>query len=126
MFKEVIGKFLQACQEDNVLKEFASRRSMGLHFMITDKELEFLLAFQDGAVVTALGAPSDKTDMIVRMDVETFDGVMTGRINGAVAYMTGKLRFTGDTSKGMLLQRLIKDMVRLYTQARSEVADPLS
>jgi len=125
MFKDVLEKFLLACQDDSVLKEFASRRTIGLHFLISDKNQEFLLAFKNGAVVTAMGTPSEKADLIIRTTAETFDGMMTGRLDGATAYMTGKLRFTGDTTKGMTLQRLIKDMVRLYNQAHSQVADPL-
>jgi hypothetical protein len=47
-----------------------------------------------------------------------FDGVMSGQINATTAAMTGKIRYSGDTMKAMSLQRIQKDMTRLYSQAR--------
>ncbi len=37
--------------------------------------------------------------------------------------MSGKLSFTGDTIKAMSLQRIQKDLNRLYTEAAAEVED---
>ena len=37
--------------------------------------------------------------------------------------MSGKLSFTGDTIKAMSLQRIQKDLNRLYTEARAEVGN---
>jgi putative sterol carrier protein len=47
-----------------------------------------------------------------------FDGVMSGQIYGTSAAMTGKIRYSGDMMKAMSLQRIQKDMTRLYSQVR--------
>jgi putative sterol carrier protein len=52
------------------------------------------------------------------MTCAIFDGVMSGQIYGTSAAMTGKIRYSGDMMKAMSLQRIQKDMTRLYSQVR--------
>ena len=55
------------------------------------------------------------------MSADVLDGMFTGRINAARAAMSGKLTFDGDTRLAMNIQRIQKDLTRLYRLARSEV-----
>jgi autoinducer 2 (AI-2) kinase len=57
------------------------------------------------------------------MKADILDKLFTGRENGPKAAMSGKLSFIGDTIKAMSLQRIQKDLNRLYTEARAEVSD---
>jgi putative sterol carrier protein len=44
----------------------------------------------------------------------TFDGMMTGEVDGASAAMSGDMSFSGDMSAAMGLQALQEDMMRLW------------
>jgi putative sterol carrier protein len=55
------------------------------------------------------------------MKSDVLDGVMSGRTNAFTAAMSGKIQITGDLMKAATLQKALKDMVRIYTQAKSEV-----
>jgi autoinducer 2 (AI-2) kinase len=57
------------------------------------------------------------------MKADILDKLFTGRENGPKAAMSGKLSFIGDTIKAMSLQRIQKDLNRLYTEARAELED---
>jgi putative sterol carrier protein len=120
MDTNVISRFLSACEQDSILLEFAKNRQISLLFGLTDANLEFYLIFANGEVKTGLGAPPTNANLTLRMTADTFDGVMTGKINAASAAMSGRMRFSGDTNRGMALQRIMKDMNRLYIQARNE------
>lgn len=118
-FEQRIDAFLAACKQDAALREFARKRPLSLRFHITDHDLEFILVFKEGTVQAEKSSSGRRADLNVQTDVETFDGVMSGRVNGATAYMTGKLRFSGDTMKGMAVQKITKEMVRLWKAAEN-------
>jgi autoinducer 2 (AI-2) kinase len=54
------------------------------------------------------------------MKAEVLDGILTGRLSGVNAAMTGRLSFSGDTRLAMTLQRIARDLGRLYGLAREE------
>ena len=120
MLEEAIKQFLMLCQQDPVLVEFAQKRSISTQFVIPDRNLEFTLAFGDGEVKTHQGAPEQPVDFTVKMDEKTFTLVMTGKMDATTAAMSGRIQYKGNISKGMLLQRLIKDMIRLYIQVSTQ------
>jgi putative sterol carrier protein len=114
MLPEKLEKFLPACEGDAALQEFAQKRPMSLRFRITDQDLEFTLIFKEGKVRAGKGSLVYRPDLDVKTDEATFEGIMTGRVNGASAYMTGKLKFSGDTMKGMAMQKITKEMNRIW------------
>ena len=118
MFEQTVQRFLASCESDAAMQEFARKRAMSLRFRIADENLEFTLIFKDGIVRAAIGSLTDHPDLDVKTDAETFDGVMSGRVNGATAYMMGKLKFRGDTMKGMAMQKVAKEMIRLWQGAQ--------
>lgn len=117
MFIDIAKEFLALCQKDPKLTEFAQKRSISTQFVITDQNLEFNLAFIGGEVKTCLGAPEQPADFTVKMTEQTFQAIMTGKMDPMSAAMSGKVHYKGNTAKGMLLQNLFKDLIRLYTQA---------
>lgn len=118
MLNEIITKFLSACEGDSVLKDFGKKRPLTVQFEIPDQNLAFYISFIDGIVNTGLGQATPPAHMTLKMDETVFDGVMSGKINGVSAAMSGKLHYRGDTMRGMALQKIINDIIRLYNQSK--------
>ena len=83
-------------------------------------KLSFYTSFDQGAVRCGVGEPPEKPQVTLKMKADILDKLFTGRENGPKAAMSGKLSFTGDTIKGMSLQRIQKDLNRLYTETRAK------
>jgi putative sterol carrier protein len=64
------------------------------------------LSIADGAAEMALGEVTD-ADLEVTNDYATAVGISTGELNTQMAFMTGKLKVTGDMAKLMLNQHVI-------------------
>lgn len=103
------------------LREFSQGKHVLLYFILTDLGLTFYLNFQDGTVDAAPGDPPAPPDVTLKMSADTLDGLFTGRINATRAAMSGKISFSGDTSKAMAFQRIQKEMGSLYATAREAV-----
>lgn len=116
--------FLHLCEQDEALLAFAARRTITLHFQITDLKQEFILSFTGGKLIARMGAPEGKPEILVKLDSDTFHGVFNGEINPANAAIGGRLKFKGDTMKAVSLQKLIKDFVRLYKASLSAQVAP--
>lgn len=122
--ESILRAFLSASEGDEALRAFAAGRRFSMHYSLTDAGLDFHMLFDDGAVRAGLGAPPGPPDLALKMKAEVFDGMMTGRIKAMSAAMSGKLKFSGDTAKAMQMQRVQKDIMRLYSAARAQVGDP--
>ncbi|HEY6383671.1 MAG TPA: class II aldolase/adducin family protein, partial [Pseudolabrys sp.] len=85
--------------------------------------LSFYTSFDQGAVRCGVGDPPEKPQVTLKMKAPLLDKLFTGRENGPKAAMSGKLSFIGDTIKAMSLQRIQKDLNRLYGEARAEIRD---
>ena len=122
--EKILAEFLISSEKDPAFIGFAANRIFSMYYALTDANLDFNMVFENGAVKTGMGAPDGKPDLTLKMKAEIFDGMMIGRINAMGAAMSGKMKFTGDTGKAMQMQRIQKDMMRLYTDARNKVGDP--
>jgi putative sterol carrier protein len=76
------------------------------HSYLFDVEGEgkWLVVIQDGSVRVTEG-PGD-ADVTIATSSETFDNLAAGKQNPVAAYMTGKLKITGDTGAALKLQKL--------------------
>lgn len=117
MLEEIIQRFLSASEEDSALKDLAKKRSINLHYVISDAGIEFYMLFRGGEVRTGMGAPPNPGAFTLTMSEETFKGVMEGKIEGMSAALGGKLKFKGDPMKAMALQKINDDLNRLYLGA---------
>jgi sugar (pentulose or hexulose) kinase/phosphoglycerate dehydrogenase-like enzyme/ribulose-5-phosphate 4-epimerase/fuculose-1-phosphate aldolase/putative sterol carrier protein len=122
--QQILGEFLAQSEKDTAFVGFAANRIFSMDYVLTDANLEFNMVFENGLVKAGMGAPVGKPDLTLKMKAEIFDGMMTGKINAMGAAMSGKMKFTGDTGKAMQMQRIQKDMMRLYSEARQKVGDP--
>jgi putative sterol carrier protein len=116
MANEVLVKFWTLCAQDEALQTFAKRRKMSVFFRITDSGDQFHLVFADGAVTAGEGAPTPAADLTMSMSANTLNGLMTGKIHGESAVMSGAL-YVSDEWKAMDLQGILRDLTRLYKQA---------
>ena len=116
----VLRLFCEKARQDAALNAFAARHRVITHYTLTDLGLEFYLGFREGRVVAEVGAPPEPAEVRMKATAETLDGILTGRLSGTRAAMSGKLAFSGDVRVAMGLQRIQGDLVRLYTAAREE------
>ncbi len=123
-FERILCEFLTASETDAAFLAFAASRVFVMHYALTDASLEFHMIFDNGTVKAGMGAPPGKSDLTLKMKAEVFDGMMTGKINAMSAAMSGKMKFSGDTGKAMQMQRVQKDIMRLYSRARQRIGDP--
>ncbi|HWB21763.1 MAG TPA: SCP2 sterol-binding domain-containing protein [Gaiellaceae bacterium] len=73
-------------------------------FKVTD-EGEWLVEVRDGVVTVSDGAGQD-ADVTIEVSSAVFDKIASGQQNPATAYMTGKLKISGDMSVALKLQKL--------------------
>jgi autoinducer 2 (AI-2) kinase len=118
--EEILRRFCEKAVADPALREFAARRRVMTRYTMTDLGLEFYIGFQDGQVVAGLGAPLIPAQVWMKATAEVLDGILTGRISGQKAAMSGKLSFSGDVRTAIGVQRIQGDLIRLYTAAREE------
>lgn len=117
----ILSRFCEKAVTDPALVAFAAKRRVFSHYTVTDLGLEFYVGFQDGRVLAGLGAPPAPAEVRMKATAAVLDEILTGRLSGNKAAMSGKLSFSGDVRTAMGLQRIQGDMVRLYTAAREEM-----
>jgi autoinducer 2 (AI-2) kinase len=119
--ERVLDLFLERARLDDALLKYAANRDLSSHYIASDLGPQFFLWFRDGAVQAGLGPPPERAHVRLKAKAEILDGILTGRVNGNRAAMTGKLSFSGDVRLAMGMQRIQKDLIRLYTAAREDV-----
>ena len=117
----ILRGFTARAASDPALQEFALGQQVTMHYVLSDLGVEFYTSFRDGQVTGGVGAPPEPAEVRLKMAADVLDGMFTGRINATRAAMTGKLSFSGDTRLAMSMQRIQKDLNRLYNLAREEV-----
>ena len=121
--EQLLGIFGQRLSRDEKVLSFAEGRQITVRYELNDVNLSFFTNFDKGAVHCGVGNSPEKPQVTLKMKADILDKLFTGRENGPKAAMSGKLSFIGDTIKAMSLQRIQKDLNRLYTEARAEVSD---
>ena len=120
----ILDSFTAAVAADPKMADFAKGKDVTMLFTLRDLALDFYLSFIGGRVSAGMGTPPQAANVHLKMSAATLDGIFTGQVNGMRAAMTGKLSFSGDTSKAMAFQRLQGDLGKLYTAAREAIGDP--
>ncbi len=85
---------------------------LSLQFVVsdhpTDGELPYHLVVADNAAQLARGT-LDEPDVTVTNDYETAVGISKGELNTQMAFMTGKLKVSGNMAKLMMNQGVINE-----------------
>ncbi len=118
--QRIIQGFIAHAFRDPALEAFAATHRVSVQYVLNDIDLRFYMAFEGGIVTGGMGVRPQTTDVQLKMKAGVFDSILTGRLSGIQAAMTGRLSFSGDTRVAMNLQRIGNDLNRLYTKAREE------
>jgi L-ribulose-5-phosphate 4-epimerase len=121
--ERLLKNFGQRLSHDQKILAFAEGQQVTVRYELNDVKLSFYTSFDQGTVHCGVGDPPEKPQVTLKMKADILDKLFTGRENGPKAAMSGKLSFIGDTIKAMSLQRIQKDLNRLYAEARGEVGN---
>lgn len=119
----ILTDFVGRVDRDPSIRGFSKGKAVSVRYVIPDVDLTFYMAFQDEPR-SALGEPPEKAPVSLKMNAEILDAVFMERIGGMKAAMSGQMAFSGNTMKAMSLQRIQKDLCRLYAEARAAIGDP--
>jgi putative sterol carrier protein len=116
----VIERFLTEMESSAEMARKCKGINVSIGYDMIDLDLQFYTEFMDGKVSGGIGKATPPSMVSLETDSETFDGMMTGEIDGAAAAMSGALSFSGEMGAAMSLQVLADDMSALYTKAKGE------
>jgi len=74
-----------------------------------DGEKRYYVKLENGTAEVAMG-DVDNPDATITQDYDTAKGISTGELSAVSAYMTGKLRVTGDLMKLMTMQGVLTQL----------------
>lgn len=83
---------------------------LGVQFVVTDGgdsgPVNYYLDIADGAAALALG-DLDEPEVTISSDYETAAGISKGELNTQTAFMTGKIKVTGNLAVLMMHQNIV-------------------
>lgn len=121
LMARVIRAFVADAASDPALLLFARDRTLTSAYRLTDIGVMLSLRFAGGAVVGALEPPPEPPQVQLSLTAAVFDGMLSGRINATRAALAGDIAFDGETRAALTLQRVQRDLIRVYRQARERV-----
>jgi len=85
-------------------------------FSIPDDKSEWYLDMKNGSGSCGSGAPPHKADVTFTLKTADFSKMFAGKLKPTTAFMTGKLKISGNMGKAMALEKLMGKMQkRSYT-----------
>jgi putative sterol carrier protein len=72
-------------------------------------DIHYYVKLENGAAEVAMG-DVDNAEATISQDYDTAKGISTGELSAISAYMTGKLRVTGDLMKLMTMQGVLTQL----------------
>merc|ERR1719410_2598360 len=107
--EEVFSKINGVLSEDLVKKTDSV-----FSFSLTDTKTEYFLDLKNGSGSCGAGKPSVDADATLSMSSDNFNKMFAGQLKPATAFMSGKLKISGNMGKAMKLEKLMGKL-----QARS-------
>ena len=123
-WERLFADFLSGVAADAAVRRFASGKNVVVRYHVQDLDLVFHTGFTGDPPVTGMGEPAGSPHLTLRMTSAVLDDVFMERISGMKAAMGGKMAFSGNTMRAMTLQRVQKDLNRVYRVARERAGEP--
>jgi autoinducer 2 (AI-2) kinase len=95
-----------------------------VRYQVQDLGLVFYTGFTGDPPAAGMGEPPVQPHLTLRMTSAVLDDVFMERISGMKAAMSGRMAFSGNTMRAMALQRVQKDLNRVYRSVREELGEP--
>ncbi|XP_015178278.1 PREDICTED: hydroxysteroid dehydrogenase-like protein 2 [Polistes dominula] len=92
----------------NLSAELVNKTNAVYQFNVKGEEAStWYLNLKSGTGSTGKGEPKDPADAILTMNSEQFFAMFSGKLKPATAFMTGKLKISGNLQKAMKLEKLM-------------------
>ncbi|KAI4474159.1 hypothetical protein M0802_015752 [Mischocyttarus mexicanus] len=93
---------------NNLSAELVNKTNAIFQFNVKGEEAStWYLDLKSGTGSTGKGEPKDPADAILTMNSEQFFAMFSGKLKPATAFMTGKLKISGNLQKAMKLEKLM-------------------
>jgi len=76
-------------------------------FSLTDRKTEYFLDLKNGSGSCGQGKPASNADATLSMTSDNFNKMFAGQLKPANAFMSGKLKISGNMGKAMKLEKLM-------------------
>lgn len=97
--------------EASLSEEVVSKTNAIFHFNVKgDEEGTWFLDLKSGSGRCGRGDGGVQADAILTMDSKNFFDMFSGKIKATTAFMTGKLKISGDLNKAMKLEKLMSSL----------------
>lgn len=97
--------------EASLSEEVVSKTNAIFHFNVKgDEEGQWFLDLKSGSGRCGRGDGGVQADAILTMDSKNFFDMFAGKIKATTAFMTGKLKISGDLNKAMKLEKLMASL----------------
>lgn len=95
----------------NLSTELVSKTNAVYQFNVKGEEAStWYLDLRNGSGATGKGEPKEPADATLTMNSEQFFAMFSGKLKPATAFMTGKLKITGNLQKVMKLEKLMTSL----------------
>ena len=113
----------EALQQHEGFNAAISGVSLALQFHVTDmpsgEDVEYYVDIGEGDSEVGMGELED-ADVTITNDYETAVGIATGDLNTQMAFMTGKIKVSGEMAKLLLNQNVLVEMTRALSKIDTE------
>jgi len=91
---DVLDKTVAWLQTNDTFKQRTARANTSVGFVVSDLDAQYSLFIKEGQITGTRGDASGAA-VGVSLSAETLDKLLSGRLDGESAYMTGQLRLRG-------------------------------
>jgi putative sterol carrier protein len=112
---DVLDKAVAKLQESETFKQRIARADMSVGFELPDIEAAYALRLSQGAVTGVRDDTSDTT-FGVTLSPATLDKLMSGKLDGESAYMSGLVRLRGNEWVAQSFVSYMGPMVMAYRE----------
>jgi autoinducer 2 (AI-2) kinase len=123
-WEALFAEFVARLPGDDAVRRFSASKNVMVRYHVTDVDVVFHTGFIGDPPQAGMGEPPVTPHLTLRMTSAVLDDVFMERISGMKAAMSGRMAFSGNTMRAMALQRVQRDLNRVYRTAREATGEP--